>query len=175
MGIVGDTLRSCHGEWIRLGGVRGAVPRIIIPLGWGLPFLLTLLIAAAADNISRAQDIMRVAPMSTSNCLYWVIYLGSSVYAVAAAWAEASYRTSPYTVLARFAQPRILPSLLGRWLLMSGIAAASAAISVIVLLSVLPVAFPITYGEVSLGDAAGLRFLWTVPSMPSSPAAAGWV
>src|SRR5699024_12290194 len=65
------------------------------------------------------------------------------------------------------------PGRLGRLLVFGAAAALSAVMAVFLALITLPVVFPGVYGEVYLGSAAGLRFLWAVPLYAFLAAALG--
>lgn len=165
-------LRSARAEAVRLGGRRGPLLRASLPLGFGLPLLVSLVVAGVAEKLhgdttdgagGLGEALIRVREIDTTNSVYWVISLGITVHAVVAAYAQSTSTRGPVGELHRHLLPRTGPDLLARWFVTGAVAAVCSVAAVTALLLALPVVFPGVYGSVAVGSDAGLRFLWTVP------------
>lgn len=155
--------RSVRAEAIRLGGRRGLLLRVMLPLGVGLPAAITLAVAAVAERLNTTGGLLHVRQVQTGNAIYWLVYLGVTVFAVTAAYAQGTADHGPAAEVSRHAAPRTLTGMLGRWLLLGAVAAAGAATAACLLLVALPTLSPQVYGQVDVATAAGARFLWALP------------
>ncbi len=155
--------RSVRAEAVRLGGARGLLLRVVVPLGLLLPAVITLAVAAVAERMNSTGGLLHVRQVETTNAIYWLVYLGVTVLAVAAAYAQATAGRGPAAEVARHAAPRPLTGMLARWILLGAIAAAGMALTAFLLLVALPALFPNVYGQVDVASAAGARFVWALP------------
>jgi len=155
--------RAVHAEAVRLGGRRGLLVRVALPLGIGLPLLITFAVAVVAERIAAAGGLFDVQQVDTDNSVYWIIYLGVTVFAVVAAYAQGTATHGPAAEVARHACPRALTGMLARWTVVGAVAAAGAWLAALFALIALPVAFPAVYGTVDLASSVGLRLLWALP------------
>ena len=167
------TWRAARAEAVRTGGARGLLARVVGPLGFALPLVITLIVAAVFERLATSGGLLEVQQVKTANAVYWIIALGVTVTTVAAAFAQADVGRGPAGEVARHALPGPGPDMLGRLLVFGAAAALAAVMAVFLALITLPVVFPGVYGEVYLGSAAGLRFLWAVPLYAFLAAALG--
>ncbi|RDI55298.1 hypothetical protein [Nocardia mexicana] len=154
--------RGIGAEMTRTSG-RSFLWTAAVPLTFGLPMLVTFGIAAVAERFATIPGQLAVTAVTTTNSVYWVITLSVSVMTVTAAYAHAGQWRGHTHDLSAFLFPRAGTAALARWIYYGAIAAFStAALSAIVMIT-LPHLFPHVYGSVDVTDAAGLRFLWTIP------------
>lgn len=164
--------RSVRAERIRTGG-RSRLWLALLPAAAVAPMAITFGIAWAAESFARIPGQLSVLQVSTSNAAYWVITVTVTLVAAAAAdgqAAESRYRIGDHV---RLAIPRPVPVLIGRWLFYGALGAAAAALTLVVVLGLLPVISPTVYGTVSVTDAVAQRLLWAVPVLALFGAGAG--
>ena len=154
--------RGLAAEWTRTGG-RSFLWLVAIPLTFGLPLLITFGIAAVAERFATIPGQLGVTAVSTTNSVYWVITFAGSIMMVTAAFAHAGQWRGNTRDLNAFLLPRAWSAALARWIFYGVLAALATLILLVVVMSALPRLYPVVYGEVTLTDTAGLRFLWTVP------------
>ncbi|MFE6857551.1 ABC transporter permease [Nocardia sp. NPDC057668] len=154
--------RAIAAEWTRTSG-RGFLWSIAVPLTVGLPLLVTFAIAAVAERFARIPGQSAITSVSTTNAVYWVITFATAIMMVTAAYAHGVQRRGDVRDLEAFLFPRAWVAAAARWVFYGSIAAVSTVVLLVIVLVALPRLFPLVYGEVDLTDAAGLRFLWTVP------------
>lgn len=157
-----DICRGLAAEWTRTGG-RGFLWLVAVPLTLGLPLLITFGIAGVAERFAAIPGQLQVTSVSTTNAVYWVITFATGIMLVTAAFAHATRSRENLRDLDAFLFPRIWTAALARWIFYGTLAAVCSLVLLVVVLTALPALFPLVYGEVSLGDPAGLRYLWTVP------------
>ncbi|GAC56953.1 hypothetical protein GOHSU_14_01200 [Gordonia hirsuta DSM 44140 = NBRC 16056] len=163
-GAAAQTLRGVRAEHVRAGGLRSFLLLGAFPAGVVLPLLITFGIAFVAERISRLNSTqISVNAATSSNSVYWIITFTAVVGALAAAYAQATAMRGAARDTDRYLYPRAATSALSRWVYYGLLTALVSAVAVAVVMSVLPVAFPNVYSEVNLFDAAGIRFLITVP------------
>lgn len=153
-------------EFIRLGGLRGPIVRVLIPLGAILPIAITLAIAAVASQIhssSGESGALQVRAVSTENSIYWLLFLGVSIQSVVAAHAQASSQRGSTGELAYQLLPSRASTIAGRWFVLATISGLCCFVACVFLLVALPAFFPDVYGQVSASSPAGIRFLWAAP------------
>ncbi|AHH15445.1 putative ABC transporter, permease [Nocardia nova SH22a] len=160
--ILTELRRGIAAEWTRTGG-RSFLWLVAVPLTFGLPLLITFGIATVAERFATIPGQLQVTSVSTANAVYWVITFAASIMMVTAAFAHAAQWRGNTRDLNAFLLPRSWTAALARWVYYGAVAAAATVILLVVILSALPHWFPHVYGGVALTDAAGLRFLWTVP------------
>ena len=168
----GLAMRSLHAELIRTGG-SSRLWTVMVPAAAAVPIAITFGIAAVAESFARIPGQLSVLQVSTSNTAYWVITITVVLVAVAAADGQASesrYCTEEYVRLAIF---RPWPVLVGGWLFYGVLGAAVAALTLVVVLAVLPIISQRVYGTVSVTDVVALRLLWTIPLLAFFAAGAG--
>lgn len=156
--------RAIQAEAIRLGGLRGLFARTILPLGLVLPMVVTLVIGAAAEFLHSVDGLIQVREVTTDNSIYWIISLGVTVYAVAAAYAQASIGRGSVGELARHILPKSGVSMLARWVVLGIIGAVCSFFVTLMMLVALPALYPQVYSQVDAASATGVRFLWAVPA-----------
>ncbi|MFC9895015.1 ABC transporter permease [Nocardia sp. NPDC127579] len=154
--------RGIAAEWTRTAG-RSFLWTAAVPLTFALPLVVTFGIAAVAERLAAVPGQSYLATVSTTNSVYWVITLSVSVMMVTAAYAHGSQWRGQTSDLNAFLFPRSWTVALSRWIYYGTIAAISAAVLLVVVMVTLPHQFPQIYGAVDITDAAGIRFLWTVP------------
>ncbi|MCM6778661.1 ABC transporter permease [Nocardia sp. CDC159] len=155
--------RGIAAEWTRTTG-RSFLWTVAVPLTFVLPLVVTFGIAAVAERLAKLPGQQFVAPVSTTNSVYWVITLSVAVMMVTAAYAHATQWRGQTSDLNAFLFPRSWTVALARWIYYGTIAAISTAVLLVVVMVTLPRLFPELYGAVDITDSAGIRFLWTVPS-----------
>ncbi|RDI46452.1 hypothetical protein [Nocardia mexicana] len=155
--------RGVAAEWTRTAG-RSFLWTIAVPLTFVLPLVVTFAIAAVAERLADLPGQSYVATVSTTNSVYWVITLSVSIMMVTTAYAHASQWRGQTSDLNAFLFPRTWTAASSRWIYYGAITAISTVVLLVVVMVTLPYQFPKIYGAVDITDAAGLRFLWTVPS-----------
>ncbi|WP_245649776.1 ABC transporter permease [Nocardia shimofusensis] len=154
--------RALTAERTRTGG-RGFLWAIAVPLAIALPLLITFGIAVVAEQFADSSGQFRVTSVSTANAVYWVITFTTSIMMVTAAYAHASQTRGTLRDLNAFLFPRSWIAALARWIFYGAIAAIATAALLVLVMVTLPRFFPAVYSGVDIADAAGIRFLWTVP------------
>lgn len=165
-GIVsaGRTLwRNVVGEAVALGGPRSFLLRLTLPLGVLLPVLITLAVAAVSESLNAGDGLLSVTAVSTTNSVYWLLWIGVTVFAVSAAYRQAESESGPVAETRRYASPRLLTSMFARWLVLGGLAAALLGIATLLTFLALPVFFPDVHSEVDAFTPEGVRFLCALP------------
>ncbi|WP_029892995.1 hypothetical protein [Nocardia brasiliensis] len=155
--------RGIAAEWTRTAG-RSFLWTVSVPLTFALPLIVTFAIAAVAERLADLPGQSYVATVSTTNSVYWVITLSVSVMMVTAAYAHATQWRGQTSDLNAFLFPRSWTVALARWMYYGVITAIATTVLLVVVMVTLPAQFPKIYGAVDITDAAGIRFLWTVPS-----------
>ncbi|WP_328825336.1 hypothetical protein [Tomitella gaofuii] len=155
--------RSVRAEGVRLGGGRGLLLRVALPLGLGLPVVVTLAVAVVAEKLHGADSLLQVRQVPTSNSVYWLVYLGVTVFAVVAAYAQGTAVRGPAAEVARHGAPRPFTGMLGRWILIGVVSAFGMVLCAFLLMVALPALFPGVYGQVDAASADGVRLLWALP------------
>ncbi|WP_347956563.1 ABC transporter permease [Gordonia aichiensis] len=163
MTAVAQLWRAARAESVRLGGLRGPLVLAALPGAVLAPLAVTFAIAAVAERFATMSSGIRVTSVQTSNSVYWVLTFTVMVSAVIAAAAQASSARGAAADLERCLFPRAWTVPAARWLVCGGWAATAGLVLVIVVMTVLPSAFPAVYGGVDLTSSQGLRFLATVP------------
>jgi len=154
--------RALAAEVTRTGG-RGFLWLVAVPLAVVLPLVITFGIAVVAERFADSSGTFRVTSVDTDNAVYWVITFTTSIMMVTAAYAHAAQTRGDLRDLGAFLFPRAWTSALARWIFYGAIAAIVSLLLLVLVLVSLPALFPAVYGGVDIGDAAGVRFLWTVP------------
>ncbi|GAB2505937.1 ABC transporter permease [Nocardia heshunensis] len=154
--------RGVAAEWTRTTG-RSFLWAFAVPLAFVLPLAVTFGIAAVAERLATLPGQRFVAPVSTTNSVYWVMTFSVSIMMVTAAYAHGTQRRGQASDLNTFLFPRYWTVALARWIYYGAIAAISTVVLLTVVMITLPHEFPELYGAVDITDAAGIRFLWTVP------------
>ncbi|MFF2087360.1 ABC transporter permease [Nocardia sp. NPDC058176] len=155
--------RGLAAEWTRTSG-RSFLWTVAVPLTVTLPLLITFGIATVAERFAAIPGQLQVTSVSTTNAVYWVITFATGTMMVTATYAHATCSRGNLRDLDAFLFPRLWTAALARWLYYGAVAALTTLALLVIVLTALPGLFPLVYGEVRLDDAAGLRFLWTVPS-----------
>lgn len=164
IGPAGRTLwRNVVGESVALGGPRSFLLRLTLPLGVLLPVLITLAVAAVSESLNAGDGLLAVTAVSTTNSVYWLLWIGVTVFAVSAAYRQAESESGPVAETRRYASPRLLNSMFARWLILGGLSAALLGIATLLTLLALPVFFPGVHSEVDAFTPEGVRFLWALP------------
>ncbi|NLG46581.1 ABC transporter permease [Gordonia sp. (in: high G+C Gram-positive bacteria)] len=156
-------LRAVRAEGVRLGGRRGPLAFAALPGAVLAPLIVTFVIAAVAERFATMSASIQVTSVQTSNAVYWVLTFTVITWALIAATAQASIARGSAGDLERYLFPRSWTAPAARWLLCGTSSAAMGLVLVIVVMTVLPAAFPAVYGGVDIGSPEGLRFLATVP------------
>ncbi|KAA8888540.1 ABC transporter permease [Nocardia colli] len=154
--------RGIAAEWTRTTG-RSFLWAVAVPLTFALPLVVTFGIAAVAERLATLPGQSFVAPVSTTNSVYWVMTFSVSIMMVTAAYAHAAQWRGQTSDLNAFLFPRTWTVALARWFYYGIIAAISTVVLLVVVMVTLPHQFPQLYGDVDITDSAGIRFLWTVP------------
>ncbi|MFB8278907.1 ABC transporter permease [Nocardia colli] len=154
--------RGIAAEWTRTTG-RSFLWAVAVPLTFALPLVVTFGIAAVAERLATLPGQSFVAPVSTTNSVYWVMTFSVSIMMVTAAYAHAAQWRGQTSDLNAFLFPRTWMVALARWFYYGIIAAISTVVLLVVVMVTLPHQFPQLYGDVDITDSAGIRFLWTVP------------
>lgn len=160
---VGALWRGVVAESVALGGRRSFLFRLTLPLGVLLPILVTLIVAAVAESLNSRDGLLGVTAVSTTNSVYWLLWIGVTVFAVSAAYRQAESEAGPVAETHRYAAPRVLTSIVARWVVLGGLAAATLGIAALLTMLALPVFFPGAHSEVDVFTPEGLRFLWALP------------
>ena len=155
--------RAVHAEIIRLGGRRGPIARVSIPIGFVLPVMLTLIIGGVAESLHSDTGLIQVREVTTTSSVYWVIALGVTVHTAVSASVQASSQRGDVGELGRHLVPSSAISLCSRWLVTAVVGAACSFIACLLLMVALPIFFPAVYSQVDATSAEGIRFLWAVP------------
>ncbi|ALG85108.1 hypothetical protein [Gordonia phthalatica] len=164
MTAIAQLTRAVRAEFVRVGGRRGPLLIAALPAAVVAPLLVTFGIAAVAERFATmSASGIQVTSVQTTNSVYWVLTFTVIVWAIIAATAQASSVRGPASDLERILFPRAWTTPVARWLFF-GLSSAAVALALAVLVMlVLPTAFPTVYGGVDLTSADGLRFLVTVP------------
>ena len=160
--VAAQVFRGVAAEWTRTSG-RSFLWTVAVPLTYGLPLLVTFGIAAVAERFATIPGQIGVTSSTTTNSVYWVVTLSVSIMMVAAAYAQATQWRGQTGDLNAFLFPRTWTAALARWVFYGLFSAGSTVVLLALVMIALPHWFPHVYGEVNIADAAGIRFLWTVP------------
>ena len=155
--------RNICGESVAIGGPRSFLFRVTLPLGILLPVLITLAVAAVSESLNARDGLLGVTAVSTTNSVYWLLWIGVTVFAVSAAYRQAVSEAGPVAETRRYASPRLLISMVARWLVLGGLAAVLLGIATMLTMLALPVFFPGVHSEVDAFTPEGVRFLWALP------------
>lgn len=163
MSAVGALRRAVAAEAVALGGPRSFVLRLTLPLGVLLPVLITLVVAAVAESLNSRDGLLGVTAVNTTNSVYWLLWIGVTVFAVSAAYRQAESEAGPVAETRRYAEPRLLTGMIARWIVIGGPGAISLGVAALLTMLALPVFFPGVYSEVDVFTPEGVRFLWALP------------
>ena len=155
--------RNITGEAVAIGGPRSFLFRLTLPLGVLLPVIITLVVAAVSESLNSRDGLLGVTAVSTTNSVYWLLWIGVTVFAVSAAYRQAESEAGPVAETRRYAAPRLLTSMVARWLVLGGLAAVLLGIATMLTMLALPVFFPGVHSEVDAFTPEGVRFLWALP------------
>lgn len=155
--------RGVLAEAVALGGRRSVLVRVTLPLGVVLPVVLTLAVAAVAESLHAREGLLGVTEVGTANSVYWLLWIGVTVFAVTAAYRQASSESGPTRETIRHAAPQVLSGILARWVVLGLLAATALGVAAMVTMLALPVFFPGVYSGVDVFTPQGLRFLWALP------------
>lgn len=155
--------RNITGEAVAIGGPRSFLLRLTLPLGVLLPVLITLVVAAVSESLNSRDGMLGVTAVSTTNSVYWLLWIGVTVFAVSAAYRQAESETGPVAETRRYACPRLLTSMFARWVVLGGLAAVLLGFATMLTLLALPVFFPGVHSGVDAFTPEGVRFLWALP------------
>ena len=155
--------RNIAGEAVALGGPRSFLFRLTLPLGVLLPVVITLVVAAVSESLNSRDGLLGVTAVSTTNSVYWLLWIGVTVFAVSAAYRQAESEAGPVAETRRYASPRLLTSMFARWVVLGGLAAILLGIATMLTMLALPVFFPGVHSQVDAFTPEGVRFLWALP------------
>lgn len=157
-------VRAVGTEAVRAGGRRSPWWFVAVPLGIGVPLLMTYVVAAVFEKLATMNTgEVGVTPVEPNNSITRVIDVGVLIFAVGAAHAHGSAVRGPAAETERFLFRSPSTMILARSLYYGAIAAAAVLGMTVLLLTTLPHLFPVVYGKVGLLTGAGLRFCWAVP------------
>ncbi|MEO9326587.1 ABC transporter permease [Gordonia aurantiaca] len=162
-GVTGQISRGTRAELTRVGGARSILLYGLIPGAVILPLAITLGVATVAERFASVSSDIQVTSVTTTNSVYWVITFTVMIWAVVAAYAQATAERGPLGDLARYLYPRRWTGLVSRWIAYGVGAALSSGALVALVMAILPTFFPKVYGGVDIGSTAGVRFLIAVP------------
>ena len=155
--------RGVAAETVALGGRRSFLFRLTLPLGVLLPILVTLIVAAVAESLHSRDGLLGVTAVSTTNSVYWLLWIGVTVFAVSAAYRQAESEIGRVAETTRYAAPQVLTSMIARWVVLGALAAVTLGIAALLTMVTLPVFFPGAYSDVDVFTPEGVRFLWALP------------
>lgn len=151
-------------EATRIGGRRSPWWFVTVPLAVAIPLFITYAVAVISERFATiGLDSIQVGTAESNNSVYWVINLGVLILAVGAAHAHASANRGSTADYERYLFGSSSTMIFARVLYYGALAAAAVLAMVVLLMTTLPRLFPVVYGGVSLGSAAGIRFCWAVP------------
>ncbi len=157
--------RAIAAEAVRAGGRRSPWWLVAVPLGAAIPMVLTLVIAGIAERFATMDTTsITVSAAESDNSVYWVINLGVLILAVGAATAHAGATASTTSDTERYLFGSSSTVVCARALFYGTIAAGIILALIVTVMTALPRAFPVVYGGVRLGSAAGVRFCWAGPA-----------
>ncbi len=159
---VTHVVRGVRSELAKTSG-RSVLWTIWIPAAVLLPLIVTLGIAYFAEAFAQIPGQINIESSTTSNSVYWVISITVVVLMLSAAYSYASEFKNGTIDHLWHAFPRRWTVPLSKWLVHGVVSAIVSALLVVIVLSVLPRAFPLVYGAVELTSGEGARFLWCVP------------
>lgn len=155
--------RAVRAEFIRAGGPRSSFMLAALPGAILLPLIVTLAIAFIGERFSTFSDEIEVFAVSTDNSVYWVLTFTVTFWALIAAVAEANASRGADRDRYRYLFPRTVTASAARWITYGLCAAVSSVVLAALIMVLLPIGFPIIYGEVDIASTAGVRFLITIP------------
>lgn len=161
--VAGQIGRGTRAELTRVGGARSILLYGLVPGAVLLPLAITLGVATVAERFASISSTIQVTSVTTTNSVYWVITFTVMIWAVVAAYAQATAERGPLGELARYLYPRRWTGLVSRWIAYGVGAAVCSAALVALVMAILPTFFPKVYAGVDIGSAAGVRFLVAVP------------
>lgn len=161
--VVGQIRRGTRAELTRVGGARSILLYGLIPGAVLLPLVITFGVATVAERFASISGSIQVTSVTTTNSVYWVITFTVMIWAVVAAYAQATAERGALGELARHLYPRRWTGLVSRWIAYGTAAALCSAALVALVMAVLPSFFPKVYSGVDIGSAEGVRFLIAVP------------
>ncbi|WP_168704735.1 ABC transporter permease [Gordonia paraffinivorans] len=161
--VAGQIGRGTRAELTRVSGARSILLYGLVPGAVLLPLAITLGVATVAERFASISSSIQVTSVTTTNSVYWVITFTVMIWAVVAAYAQATAERGPLGELARYLYPRRWTGLVSRWIAYGVGAAVCSAALVALVMAILPTFFPKVYAGVDIGSAAGVRFLVAVP------------
>ncbi|GAC53767.1 MULTISPECIES: hypothetical protein [Gordonia] len=161
--VVGQIRRGTRAELTRVGGARSILLYGLIPGAVLLPLVITFGVATVAERFASISGSIQVTSVTTTNSVYWVITFTVMIWAVVAAYAQATAERGALGELARHLYPRRWTGLVSRWIAYGTGAALCSAALVALVMAMLPTFFPKVYSGVDIGSAEGVRFLIAVP------------
>ncbi|WP_232716023.1 ABC transporter permease [Gordonia metallireducens] len=161
--VAGQIGRGTRAELTRVGGARSILLYGLIPGAVLLPLVITLGVATVAERFASISGSIQVTSVTTTNSVYWVITFTVMIWAVVAAYAQATAERGPLGELARHLYPHRWTGLVSRWIAYGVGAALCSAALVALVMAVLPTFFPKVYSGVDIGSPEGVRFLIAVP------------
>ncbi len=162
-GVAGQIRRGTCAELTRVGGARSILLYGLIPGAVLLPLVITLGVATVAERFASISGSIQVTSVTTTNSVYWVITFTVMIWAVVAAYAQATAERGALGELARHLYPRRWTGLMSRWIAYGVGAALCSAALVALVMAILPTFFPKVYSGVDIGSSEGIRFLIAVP------------
>ncbi|MDS1115464.1 ABC transporter permease [Gordonia westfalica] len=161
--VAGQIRRGTRAELTRVGGARSILLYGLIPGAVLLPLVITLGVATVAERFASISGSIQVTSVTTTNSVYWVITFTVMIWAVVAAYAQATAERGAPGEIARHLYPRRWTGLVSRWIAYGTGAALCSAALVALVMAILPTFFPKVYSGVDIGSAEGVRFLVAVP------------
>ncbi|MFW0783234.1 ABC transporter permease [Gordonia sp. CPCC 206044] len=161
--VIAQVWRGVRAETVRVGGVRSILLFAAVPGAVVLPLIVTLGVATVAERFASMPGSIQVTSVTTTNSVYWVITFTVMVWAVIAAYAQATAERGGVGDTARFLFPRRWTGAMSRWIAYGVAAAACSAVLVTVVMAALPSLYPKVYGGVDISSPEGIRFIVTVP------------
>src|SRR5699024_6289729 len=163
MSAVGALRRAVAAEAVALGGLRSFVLRLTLPLGVLLPVLITLVVAAVAESLNSRDGLLGVTAVNTTNPVYWLLWIGVTVFAVSAAYRRAGSEPCSVLETRRYADAGLLTGQVAPCIVIGAPGAVSLAVAALLTMLALPVFFPRVYSEVDVFPPEGVRLLWALP------------
>ena len=161
--IIGEIGRATVAEPLRVGGARSMLWFGLLPGAIVLPLVITFGVATVAERFASISGSIQVTSVTTTNSVYWVITFTVMVWALVAAFAQATAERGAPGELARHLYPRRWTGSVARWVAYGFGAATCSGVLVAVVMMTLPALFPKVYSGVDLTSAEGVRFLLAVP------------
>ena len=88
--VAGQIGRGTRAELTRVGGARSLLLYGLVPGAVLLPLAITLGVATVAERFASISSSIQVTSVTTTNSVYWVITFTVMIWAVVAAYAQAT-------------------------------------------------------------------------------------